>query len=242
MFTVWFNQLVRSLKQLCMARSDKQKDQNTEAKILQAARQVFQEKGFSGTRMQKIADEAGINKAMLHYYFRSKQELFDRIFQESLKDLLPGLLGIMMSSQPLEEKISKLVAFYTDLLRTNPFLPGFVLHEIRQNPDKFVHMLQQNPFQPSKIIQGFMDHSQAELEARGLQDVDPRHLFISVIAMVVFPFVAQPIVKAVFELDDAAFDQWVQERVPFVSDWMLRAIQLGDPKDAPAAGPPEADG
>ena len=78
---------------------------STEKTILEAAKKVFLDKGFDGARMQEIADEAGINKALLHYYFRSKDKLFDAIFEEAFKQFLPNISDIMVSDISIEEKV-----------------------------------------------------------------------------------------------------------------------------------------
>src|SRR4029077_761858 len=106
-----------------------QHDQATEHRILEAARKVFQSKGMHGARMQDIADSAGINKALLHYYFRNKEQLFESIFKEALEKFLPVLRELVESDFPLGKKIKSFVDGYTDVLLENPFLPAFIIHE-----------------------------------------------------------------------------------------------------------------
>ncbi|MEJ0102141.1 MAG: TetR/AcrR family transcriptional regulator [Bacteroidota bacterium] len=113
------------------------RDETTEERILEAARKVFVRKGMTGARMQEIADEAGINKALLHYYFRNKEMLFDTIFRQAAQKLFPQLNIIFESDMPLFEKIETFVATYIDVMLENPYLPMFVLGEINQDPGKF---------------------------------------------------------------------------------------------------------
>ena len=113
---------------------------STEERILEAAKKVFIRKGMYGARMQEIADEAGINKALLHYYFRSKNKLFEAIFQEAFHEFVPNAFGILKSDMPFEEKIRLFVSNYIDLISTNPFLPIFIINEINQNPDRLGHI------------------------------------------------------------------------------------------------------
>src|SRR6478735_10691909 len=96
------------------------KDLSTEEKILNAAKKVFLTKGMDGARMQDIADKAGINKALLHYYFRSKDKLFERIFIEEAQKFMPRVTHIMLSEMTLFEKIEKFVGEYIDTLIQNP--------------------------------------------------------------------------------------------------------------------------
>ena len=113
------------------------KIENTEEKILEAAKQVFQIKGLAGARMQEIADVAGINKALLHYYFRTKEKLFTVIFRFALKELQPQVIGILNSDLSLEDKIRAFVEKYLNIIKKNPSLPQFVINQLNQNPDSF---------------------------------------------------------------------------------------------------------
>src|SRR5215212_11721399 len=107
-----------------------QKSTDTEAKILDAARSVFIRRGTAGARMQEIAAEAGVNQALLHYYFRSKERLAVAVFQQMASRLFPALIQTLGSDASIDEKINALVALYIDNLSRNPFLPGYVLSEL----------------------------------------------------------------------------------------------------------------
>src|SRR5580698_7184188 len=107
----------------------KEKD-NSEEKILTAAKKIFLLKGMDGARMQDIADEAKINKALLHYYFRSKEMLFEKIFKEALEKLFPKILDIWKSDVSLFQKIENFCVKYIDMMQQNPYLPLFVLNEV----------------------------------------------------------------------------------------------------------------
>ena len=108
----------------------------TKEKIIQAAHDVFILKGMDGARMQEIADEAGINKALLHYYFHSKEQLFKEVFYGILSKLIPGLILIFKGEGSLPDKIEAVVAEYDSFMFRNPFLPQFVIREINRDPDQ----------------------------------------------------------------------------------------------------------
>src|SRR5690625_3348145 len=112
-------------------------EKETEEKIFKAAQRVFQEKGFAGARMQEIADEAEINKSMLHYYYRSKEKLFLMVFQAAARKIFPDLAEILSNEEPLEQKVSQIVEFYDRTFRKHPYIPAFVIHEMNQNPRRF---------------------------------------------------------------------------------------------------------
>src|SRR5690349_8196144 len=110
----------------------KKEDLNTQQKILEAAKKVFHQKGLAGARMQDIADEAGINKALLHYYFRNKDMLFEMIFKDAAANLFPKVASIISEDLPLFEKIRKFTKEYLEVVIQNPYLPLFVLNEINK--------------------------------------------------------------------------------------------------------------
>lgn len=108
-----------------------EEQKTTEGLIFDAALQVFQRKGLAGARMQEIADEAGINKSMLHYYFRSKELLFKEVFLLSFKQFIASVVPVLNQEIPWEEKIPLLVEHYILSIQKNPDLPIFIINELR---------------------------------------------------------------------------------------------------------------
>jgi TetR/AcrR family transcriptional regulator len=195
---------------------------NTEDQIKEAARKVFLKKGFAGARMQEIADEAGINKAMLHYYYRSKQKLFEVIFEESLKQLFPRFNQILQSEKGVVDKIETFIFTYIDAIRENPHLPLFVLHELSSNPDRFIEKLTHQPNIPD-LMNFVMQLQQEEAEGK-IRPISPLHLLMNVVSMCAFPFIARPMLQAVAEFSDDQFDQLMQERKEVISQFVRRAL------------------
>ena len=129
---------------------------DTENRILQAAKKVFIKNGMSGSRMQHIANEAGINKALLHYYFRSKEKLFNAVFKYAFFKFVPKVEKVLNSEKSLFEKIEIIADQYITALMKNQFIPMFVLHEINRNPKRLYELMQQvglNPAVLAKQIQ-----------------------------------------------------------------------------------------
>ena len=201
----------------------KNKDQNTEQKILEAAKAVFLERGLDGARMQDIADKAGINKALLHYYFRSKDKLFDVIFLEAAARFLPQLGELFGSDLPLFEKIEKFVRTYIDLLQENPHLPLFVLNEMQKVDGKdFFAKLWQGKKPAVHILAKQIDEAVKE----GLiRPIKPVHLLLNIVSMSIFPFVARPIVKMVWDVDDPQFRVLMEERKKVIVQFILDSIR-----------------
>lgn len=197
-------------------------DKNTEILILETARLVFVEKGFDGARMQEIADRAGINKALLHYYYRSKQKLFEAIFNESFKKIIPRILEFMGSSMSLADKIEGFVSSYIDLLITDPHLPSFVLHELYRNPDRIGNMVLTSGINPNIIN----DQLAKQMTKENYTKIEPQQLLVNIIALCVFPFVARPILQTVlFEKDPEKYRQFIESRKQEVTRFILNALE-----------------
>src|ERR1700761_7514582 len=124
----------------------------TENQIFEAALKVFQKKGLTGARMQEIADEAGINKSMLHYYFRSKEQLFSQVFLQSFKRFTGSVLSLLNDTNTWEEKIPLIIEHYGKVMQNNPDLAMFVINELRQNTEGFVNIFKQNAFLETVFI------------------------------------------------------------------------------------------
>ncbi|MHC1777500.1 MAG: TetR/AcrR family transcriptional regulator [Lentimicrobium sp.] len=196
-------------------------DTNTEEIILKAARKVFTHKGFDGARMQEIADEAGINKALLHYYFRSKDKLFEAIFKEVLNTVFPRIIAVLMSSVSLFEKIEKVSFNYIEMLKQNPDLAIFVFHEISRNPLRLVGNFK-NAGADFNIIKTQIDE---EVKAGIINPIKTEHLIANLISMCVFPFIARPVFMGMAGMDQAAYDQFLEERKQIIPQTIITAIK-----------------
>jgi len=196
---------------------------STEKVILEAAKKVFLDKGFDGARMQQIADEAGINKALLHYYFRSKDKLFDAIFEGAFMQFLPNISQVMVSDIPFAEKIRAIVGHYIDMLLENPYLPVFVIREIQRTPEKIITLIKK-----SGIKLEIMDKMiQKEVADHNIVPISFSHLIVNMLGLCIFPFIARPIIEGfVFKNDSRAYHKFLLERKALVADFIINAIQI----------------
>jgi len=195
--------------------------QNTEALILQAARKVFIEKGLEGTRMQEIADEAGINKALLHYYFRSKDKLFRAVFIEAFQKFLPQIGSFIGTQASVMDKLETFITTYINTIIENPFIPGFVLHELSRDPQSLAELLKSR----APMVPAFLEQINAEIEAGNLKPFDPRQIIINTLALCIFPFVARPIAQTIFFENNAdAYNQFLEDRKTTVFNFVKSAI------------------
>ncbi len=168
------------------------KDINTEARIYEAARKVFLKKGLAGARMQEIADEAGINKALLYYYFRNKEKLFEGIFNEVIMRLSTGLQSMFEMDISVVDKLKEFVNIYVDVLIENHYLPLFVLNEMNCHPEKFSNMLNEKI---AVHIKKFLFQVQREMDEGSIRSCNPGHLLLNILGLIIFPFAVYPVMK-----------------------------------------------
>jgi TetR/AcrR family transcriptional regulator len=195
---------------------------SAEQRILEAARRVFTRKGFDGARMQEIADEAGINKALVHYYYRSKEKLFAGIFREAFSTMLPAMAHVFLGQGTIGQKIEVFVEKYLSVVLQNPFIPLFVLSEMNRNPDAFF-----NEFIPPELkqrVKAIEMLFEKGVEIGEIADISPRHLMINIMALCVFPFVARPMLQRMLDITDPEFEKVLAERKQVVSQFILNAI------------------
>lgn len=200
----------------------RKKNDNTEHQILEAAKKVFQIKGMDGARMQEIADEAGINKAMLHYYYRSKQLLFEAVFSNAFAMMAPLLNQILNDDSPIEEKIRSFTHEHLSFMMEYPYLPKFIIQEVNRNPD-FVTSMKAKPGFPN--LEKFKIQVAHEVEVGILKPIAGEQLFINILALNIFPIIANPLIKAFIHVDDEAYTQLLESRKTEVANFIINSIK-----------------
>ncbi|WP_026810627.1 TetR/AcrR family transcriptional regulator [Arenibacter latericius] len=200
----------------------KQKNQDTEEQILDAAKKVFQKKGMDGARMQEIADKAGINKAMLHYYYRSKQMLFEAVFSNAFSLLAPELNKVLKDDSSIEEKVRSFTHNYISFIMKHPYLPNFIIQELNRNPN-FFETLRKNAAFPS--LEKFENQVAYEVEQGIIKHIDGKQLFIHILSLNVFPFVASPLIKGLLHIEDNGFKILMEERKTAVAEFIIASIK-----------------
>lgn len=194
-------------------------DQSTEEKIKIAARKVFTQKGYAAARTRDIAEEAGINLALLNYYFRSKEKLFDLVMGEQMFQFVQGMKGVFQDEEKsLIQKVTAIVENYVEILSSNPDLPLFVLSEIRANPEKFAAKLD-----VKKALLNSHFFNQINEETHG--KINPLHFFMNMMGLAIFPFIASPMLKAVGNIKSSDFDKLMQERKKMIPIWVKAMLK-----------------
>lgn len=200
----------------------KEKEATTEQQILDAAKSVFQSKGMDGARMQEIANEAGINKAMLHYYYRNKQLLFEAVFKQAFSLLAPQLNDILNDDSSIEDKIKSFTVNYTSFMMKHPYLPNFIIQELNRNED-FILKLKKNTGFPN--LQKFKKQVDSEIDNGIIIPIEADQLFVNIIALNIFPFLGKPLIKAFTDKDEKAYNDFVESRKSEVANFIINSIK-----------------
>ena len=185
--------------------------QDTEQRILEEAKAIFVKKGLAGARMQEIADAASINKAMLHYYFKSKQDLFDRILLGYVNIMAPRLIEALTTEGSIIEKFENLVDAYTDTILKFPQIPSFLLNEMAQGHDKMALHIKERIHKEGTIGNVFIQIGE-EQEKGILNQMPPAQMLLNVMSLVIFPFIARPIFMNVFDLSEDDYTKMILNR------------------------------
>ncbi len=197
-------------------------DSSTEDKIYLAARRIFVLKGMEGARMQEIADEAGMNKALLHYYFRSKENLFKAVFKDIFTKFFSKVKDTLFSNITSKDKLVVFIDSYIDLISSNPYVPQFIINEINRDPKVLKTLMFESGIEPQKILELFFN----EVKLENSSEVDSRHIVISLMGMLVFPFVARPLLQMIyFNNDSETYDHFLKERKEVVKNMIFKLIE-----------------
>jgi AcrR family transcriptional regulator len=194
------------------------KDSSTEDKIKNAAKIVFHKKGFAASRTRDIAEEAGINLALLNYYFRSKEKLFVLVMIETLSEFFGSVSVIINNPETtFEEKIEQFAAGYIDLIFREPDIPMFIMSEIRNNPEQLLQKVDiRNTVFNSVFIRQFAE----AVEQGKIRDQNFLHFMMNFIGLIVFPFIAKPLLQAISGLTEVQFNALIEERKKLIPVWI----------------------
>jgi AcrR family transcriptional regulator len=198
-------------------------DKLTEEKIFEAATDVFLDKGMDGARMQDIANKAGINKALLHYYYRTKDKLFSAVFEMIARKIFRKFAPVLDDNLTLEEKIRFFFREHITFLQKNPRLPGFLLNEVNRNPERIKKLLSSVDF--DMLWLNIYDQHKEELDKYNITKESLPQLMISIAAISVFPFAARGILEGILDKMNLDFNQYMEERKVFAADFVIRAIK-----------------
>ena len=201
-------------------------DMDTKERILQAAQQEFVLNGFNGARMRAIANTAQVNKGLLHYHFGCKENLFEKVFVYVFRKSMQAFEEIIQLDGSLIESIERYICLHIDKLLENPFIPIYILQETNRDPKKLVKLMGHE--MGNSIMHKFEERIKKEVEAGTIKPIDSRQFVVSLMSMVVFPFLEQPLLETLFEMDKKAYRDFLEERKKFIPAFIKAALSLPD--------------
>jgi AcrR family transcriptional regulator len=190
---------------------------------MQAAQKLFTQKGFAATRTRDIAEEAGINLALLNYYFRSKEKLFELVMLDNFRQFIRGIsVNVLDETFTIQEKIQRVVTAYVDFLTRHPDLPLFILSEIRGNPSGIAEKINAEV----APMRSFMFNQLQEASRQGkIAQIDPFHFIANLVGLTVFPFIGKPLLQRVTGINDQQFNDYMEQRKQLVPLWIGAIMQ-----------------
>ena len=204
---------------------------DTEQRILDAAHAVFVRRGTAGARMQEIAAEAGVNQALLHYYFRSKEQLARATFERAGSQLMPAIIRVMASDAAIEGKVARVIAIELDHLSRAPYLPGYILSEVAHHPERAQQLIGAmtqglTPAQIRPRVFGVLKRQIAARAAAGeMRAITPESFMVNLVSLCIFPFAARPMLQAMLGLDEAGFLRFIARRRTDLVEFFLGALR-----------------
>jgi len=200
-----------------------ERDKQTEEKIFESATEVFVEKGMDGARMQDIANRAGINKSLLHYYYRTKDHLFNAVFEKIAGQMFRKFAPVLDESLSLEEKLRFFYREHITFLQENPRLPSFILNELHRHPARVKKLVQ--GIDINKIWTTLEAQHRKELQQYNITRETIPQFMTTVAAMSVFPFIAKPIIGSIMEKMGYDFDTYIEQRKEYAPEFIMKAIK-----------------
>jgi TetR/AcrR family transcriptional regulator len=196
-------------------------DDSARERILEVAAEIFYRKGLAGARMQEIGDVAVVNKAMLHYYFKNKAQLFETVFQRALGEFLGGLSRVFTAPLPLKQKIANYVDYCLDALHANPSVAVFIIHELHQRPER---LTEQFALPMTAHIAAFREQWAAESRHPDSSPDTADQLFTDMVSLCVYPFLATPLLQGLLGKSTTAYADFLRERKASIKKQLLARL------------------
>jgi TetR/AcrR family transcriptional regulator len=202
---------------------DGRPDQETRERILDAADRVFIRKGTASGRTQEIADEAGVNKALVHYYFGTKAALADAVFMRALGLLVPRIFGILADpARSIEQKVPAIVKEQIDFHSARPYLAGYMVAELHAHPDRVSRMMAAHGPIPLEVLRRQL---QEGARAGKLRRISPEQFVANMMGLLIFPFAVRAALCQLLELDAARWRAFLEERRRILPDFVMAGLR-----------------
>ncbi len=198
-----------------------EKSTNTEKLILDAALQVFSQKGFAGARMHEIADLAGINKTLLYYYFRCKKKLFEKIFEIVSNELISNLFSLNIENSNWKEGVNKFCQLYIDFFKDKRFIPQFVINELGENPDWILKHFSKLNILNTPFLKNFSNSIKNELN----KEVPIDEIMVNMISLLLLPIIVGPLIQTIINQSEESYNLFIENRKKNVPKIIIEFIE-----------------
>lgn len=185
---------------------------NTEQKILDVAEGLFLDKGFAMTTTTEIARRVGCNQALVHYYFRTKENLFEKLFEKKFLLFTSAITLNNQKTKGLKDKIEDIITKHLDVIAANPKLPFLIINEITTNPDKFRNILEKLKEESATLLKMLDKELNIEIEKGTIRKISSFDLLLNILSLNIFMFVAKPMLLGVKNFTPKEFDEFVLKR------------------------------
>ncbi len=196
-----------------------------EARIIAAAERLFLQNGYALTSTTQIAKEAGCNQALVHYYFRTKEKLFDAVLGDRIRGALKGFFTLNTGEGSFEEKLTRMIEFHYDVVRQNSDMVMFLFNSLVRNPEMLEGLISELGERPLQILRSFRNDLNAEIEAGRIRPVSLPDLLLNVISMNAFPFAIKPVFSKVWGMSDGDMDALFDERKKEIVKTILHGLR-----------------
>ena len=198
-------------------------DLETRSRILDAAHTVFLRKGTASSRTQEIAAEAGVNKALVHYYFGTKAALADAIFERALGTLMPRIFGILADpDRSIEEKVPAIVREQIDFHSARPYFAGYLLSELHAQPDRISRLMVKGGRVPLDVLRRQL---QAAAKAGTIRRISAEQFVVNLMGLLIFPFAIRPALGELLSLDPTRWRAFIEERRRLLPDFFMAGLR-----------------
>lgn len=203
----------------------KSEDRNMEVLILEAAEKLFMEQGFASTTTAQIAKLAGCNQALVHYYYRTKENLFDRVYESKVRMMVQNISQTQASGDTFLEKIAALIKMHLEFLKNNPRLVSFVLSEATANPERMKLLIEKLRQYPQPVLGQLDDELKQEIEAGRIRPIAGIDLLLTIFSLNVTPFLLKPVIQMTLQLNDKQYDKLLEERKKEIVETVLSRLR-----------------
>ncbi|GAT63290.1 TetR/AcrR family transcriptional regulator [Paludibacter jiangxiensis] len=198
---------------------------NTEHRILMAAEEVFLDKGFSAAKTTEIARKAEVNHALVHYYFRSKENLFETVFINKYKQVLVVLTEAVDGEKPYLDRLHQMMAAQFELFISSPKMPLFIVNEFLNNPQRLNFLKRKISLFPQEILIRFERQTNEAIEQGIIRPIETKELLFSVFSLLFSVFINRSFSQYIFNWDGMDYPEFAKKREKEILDFVMKSLR-----------------